>query len=159
MPNQHKQVQVQGRRQPSPAQIQTGTGSTYSGTSSVNISSTSAHAGLSEEAEITNAPPVYNAPDISSENKPVTFGHLKTVKVIIGIAIAVLAPILGGSWWVSSLSTKVEHHESIINDVKTKVDKLEKESSSTSAQIQTLSSQASKMEDRMYNEAKSLKSK
>lgn len=153
MQKPHKPVQTQGRKHPSAAQTQTGTGPTYGSILQTNVTATNAWTGLSDDAVVTPAPPISPTTSSNGEDQPLTWGHLRKGWSLVGLVVAIMVPILGGTWWISHLSAKVDQHEGNIIEVKSKTEKLEKESASTTTQIQTLTSSVSKLEDRMYNEA------
>lgn len=146
MQKQHKQAQIQGRKQPTAAQLHTGTGPTFGGAQTFHTTSTRS-AQISDEV-ITQAPAPALPPNNINSKNPVTFEHLKKLWLVLAIAIPAFVSAV---WYASYLFSKVNQHESIISEVKSKTETIEKEVSTTSAQVQTISSQVNKLEDRMYN--------
>ena len=146
MPKPHREVQKLGHRNPSAAQIASGTSSTYGGVSGTYSSSTHVDFGKDDDFETTPAPPVV----ADDRNKPITFGHLQTFWKIL----LILLPIASAAvWWMSNMSSKVERHEEDIKEVKVRTEKLVNDSASTTVKLEKLDSQVNKLDGQIFEQA------
>lgn len=146
MPKQHRAIQKQGHRNPSAAQIASGTSSTYGGVSGTYSSSTGAGIGKDDDFETTPAPPV--AAD--DRNKPITFGHLQTFWKVLLVVIPTAATAI---WWMSNMTSKVGQHDEDIKEVKVRTEKLVNDSAATTVKLEKLDSQVDKLDGQIFEQA------
>jgi hypothetical protein len=151
---QHKAIQTQGKRAPSPAKIATNTDGTYGGVSSAYASGTSAGWGASQDEEEITVPPATPKDNGDFGKIPLTLGHvLAGWRIVLGVLVALALAL----WWVSHLSNKVDQHDDDIKEVKLKTDKLVRDTAAESATLQKLDSQVGRLEDKVFDLSRSKK--
>ncbi|MBA4382556.1 MAG: hypothetical protein C0406_08330 [Sideroxydans sp.] len=151
---QHKAIQTQGRRAPSPAKVATNTYGTYGGVSSSYSGGTRDGWGDRYDDEEIVVPPAVPKDNGEIGKIPLTVNHLMAGWKYV---VAVIFALGVGLWWVSHLSSKVDQHDEDIKEVKAKTDKLEKDSVSETTTLNKLDSQVGRLEDKVFELSRSKK--
>ncbi len=149
----HKQMRVRGQPSPSAAKLATDTGSTVEGRIKYQAQASTAAVG-DHNYEMVPVPPASREDD---DARPVTLGHIRSGRVIVGIVISLSLAIATGAWWLSQSSSKIEQHGEKLKDISSKTDRLLNDSVVASTKLQNLESRATKLEDAVFVTQKSNK--